>query len=68
MLLGMILSGYKVRGCPGSILGCGLKKEKKACIIYMFIYLICNIYCIYLICILCIYVLHICVKSKVCGI
>ena len=54
-----------VRGCPGSIPGCVLKKEKKKltssiCIIY----LICNIYCIYLICIL--YILY--VDSKLSGI
>ena len=78
MVLQMTSSGYKVRGCPGSIPGWVLKKEKKKkkhtsyiCIIY----LICNIYCIYLICILYIlyayyisYILHIYVESKVSGI
>ena len=37
MVLGMTLSGYKVRGCPGSILGCGLKKEKSMHNIYVYI-------------------------------
>ena len=57
-----------VRGCPGSILGGVLKKEKKkkhTSYIYI-IYLICNIYCIYLICLLYIlYIAYICrVKSE----
>ena len=57
-----------VQGCPGSIPGWVLKKEKKKTTYICIIYLICNIYCIYLICILYIYILHIYVESKVCGI
>ena len=54
-----------IRGCPGSIPGLVLKKEKKTTYICI-IYLICNIYCIYLIFIL--YILHIYEESKVSGI
>ena len=61
-------TGYKVRGCPGSIPGSVLKKENKQTTYICIIYLICNIYCIYFICILYIYILHIYVKSKVSGI
>ena len=70
MVLRMTSSGYKVRGCPGSIKGWVLNKEKrKKHISYTFIiYLICNIYCIYLICILYIHILHIYGLSKVSGI
>ena len=60
-----------VQGCPGSTPGGLLKKEKKKKASYICItYLICNIYCIYLTCILYIYkyILHIYVESKVSGI
>ena len=56
MVLRMTSSGYKVRGCPGSIPGWVLKKEK-AYILYMYYISICNIYCIYILCIL--YILYI---------
>ena len=56
MLLRMTSSGYKVRGCPGSKRGWVLKKEKKDTSYICIIYLICNIYCLYLICILYIYI------------
>ena len=54
MVLRMISSGYKVRGCLGSIPGWILKKEKgkKHTSYICIIHLICNIYFIYLICIL----------------
>ena len=70
MVLRMTSSGYKVRGCPGSIKGWVLNKEKrKKHISYTFIiYPICNIYYIYLICVLYIHILHIYVQSKVSGI
>ena len=69
MVLRMTSSGNKVRGCPSSTPGWVLKKEKKKETTYIcIIYLICNIYCIYLIRILYIYILHIYVESKVCGI
>ena len=48
-----------VRGCPGSIPGWILKNEKKKTTYICIIYLMCNIYCIYLIFILYIYILHI---------
>ena len=57
MVLRLTSSGYKLRGCPGSIPGWVLKKEKKLTSYICIIYLICNIYCIYLICIL--YILYI---------
>ena len=57
MVLRLTSSGYKLRGCPGSIPGWVLKKEKKHTSYICMIYLICNIYCIYLICIL--YILYI---------
>ena len=55
-----------VRGCPGSIPGWVLKKEKKKKTYICIINLICNIYLIYLICILYIlYIAYICrVKSE----
>ena len=66
MMLRLTSSGYKLRGCPGSIPGWVLKKEKKHTFYICIIYLICNIYCIYLICILYIlYIAYICrVKSE----
>ena len=57
-----------VRGYPGSIPDWVLKKEKKKTTYICIIYLICNIYCLYLIFILYIYILHIYVESKVSGI
>ena len=53
-----------VRGCPGTIPGWVLKKEKNN--LYMYYISFCNIYCIYLICILYIlYIAYICrVKSE----
>ena len=45
-----------IRGCPGSIPGWVRKKEKKHTYYICIIYLICNIYCIYLICLLYIYI------------
>ena len=57
-----------VRGCPGSIPDWVLKKEKKQTTYICIIYLICNIYCFYLIFILYICILQIYVESKVSGI
>ena len=54
-----------VRGCPGSIPGWVLKKKQTTYICIL--YLVCNIYCIYLIFKLYIYILHIYVESKVSG-
>ena len=67
MVLRITSSGYKVRGCPGSIPGWVLKRKKHIQYICI-IFLICNIYCIYLKCILYIHVFHIYVESKVSGI
>ena len=67
MLLRMTSSGYKVRGCPGSMPGWVLKKEKKHTSYICIIYLICNINSLYIICILYvyIYIAYICgVKSE----
>ena len=36
MVLRMTSSGYKVRGCPGSIPGWVLKKEKSTNLIYIY--------------------------------
>ena len=66
MVLLMTSSGYKVRGCPGSIPGWVLKKEKKHTSYICIIYLICNIYILYAYYIS--YILHIYVESKVSGI
>ena len=66
MVLRMTSSGDKVRGCASSIPGRVLKKKKPTTYICI-IYVICNIYCIYLICILYIYIyiVYICsVKSE----
>ena len=61
MVLQMILSGYKVRGYPGSIPGWVPKIEKKHTSYICIIYLICNIYCTYLLCLYYIlYISHIC--------
>ena len=67
MVLRMTSSGYKVRGCPGSIPDWVLKKEKKhtsyICIIYLYvIYIVYILYAHYIS-----YILHIYVESKVSG-
>ena len=67
MVLRMTSSGYKVRGCPGSIPGWVLKKEKKdtsyICIKNLYvIYIIHILYAYYIS-----YILHIYVESKVSG-
>ena len=66
MVLRMTSSGYKVQGRPGSIPGLVLKQKKKHQYYICIIYLLCNIYCIDLICILYIlYIAYICrVKSE----
>ena len=55
---------------PGFNTRLGPEKEKKHTSYICIIYLICNIYCLYLICILFIYIyiLHIYVELKVSGI
>ena len=63
MVLRMTSSGYSVRGCPSSIPGWVMEKEKrKKEKTYLYIiYLICNLHCIYLIYILYIlYIAYIC--------
>ena len=71
MFLRMTSSGYKVRGCPGSIQGWFLKKEKKEKRIYL-IHLLYILYVKYIVYILYAYyisyILPIYVESKVCGI
>ena len=68
MVLRMTLSRYKVRGCPGSISGCGLKKEKSMHNIYV-LYILYVIYIVYILYAYYIsYILHIYVESKVSGI
>ena len=68
-MLRITSSGNKVRGCPGSIPGWVKKKGKKDTCFICIIYLICNIYCIYLIYEYNIsYIWHIYVESKVSGI
>ena len=47
-----VMDNIVVRGYPGSKPGWVVKKEKKQTTYICIIYLICNIYCIYLICIL----------------
>ena len=68
MVLRMTSSGYKVRGCPGSIPGRVLKKEKDTYILYvlyiLYVIYIANILYAYYIS----YILHIYVESKVSGI
>ena len=68
MVLRMISSGYKVRGCPGSIPGRALKKEKSIHLIYI-LYILYVIYIVYILYAYYIfYILHIYVESKVSGI
>ena len=69
MVLRITSSGYKVRGCPGSIPGWVLKKEKSMHNIYVLyiLYVINIVYILYAYYIY-IYILHIYVESKVCGI
>ena len=56
-----VTNNMVVRGFPGSIPSWVLKKEIKKTTYICIIYLICNIYCRYLICILYIlYIAHIC--------
>ena len=69
MVLRITLSGYKVRGCPGSIPGWVLKKEKNMHNIFVLyilyvIYIVYKLYAYYIYK----YMLHIYVESKVCGI
>ena len=68
MVLRMTSSGYKVRGCPGSIPGLVLKKEKSIQLLYVlyFLYVIYIVYILYAYYIS--YILHIYVESKVSGI
>ena len=68
MVLRMTWSGYKVRGCPGSIPGWVLKKEKRIHLIYELniLYVIYIVYILYAYYIS--YILHIYVESKVGGI
>ena len=66
MVLRMTSSGYKVRGCPSSIPGWVMEKEKKkkAYILYMYyISFMIHIFYIYLICIL--YILYIAYIGRV---
>ena len=68
MVLRMTSSGYKVRGCPGSIKGWFLKKEKSLHIINVLyilyvIYIVYTLYAYYIS-----YILHIYVESKVSGV
>ena len=68
MVLRMTWSGYKGRGCPGSIPGWVLKKKKSPHLIYAFyflhvIYIVYILYAYYLF-----YKLHLYVESKVSGI
>ena len=71
MVLRMTSYGYKVRGCPGSIPGLILKKEKKEKSTHL-IYVLYILYVIYIVYILyaCYisYILHLYVESKVSGI
>ena len=71
MVLRMTSSGYKVGGCPSSIPGWVLKREKKkkrkqliyVLYILFVIYILYNLYAYYKS-----YILHIYVESKVSGI
>ena len=67
MVLRMTSSGYKVRECPGSILGWVMKNEKSMHLIYvLYIYVIYIVYILYAYSIS--YILHIYVELKVSGI
>ena len=62
----MTSSGYKVRGCPGSIPGWVLKKEKTHLIYVLYVlYVIYIVYILYAYYIS--YILHIYVESKLSG-
>ena len=68
MVLQMTSSGNKVLGCPGSIHGWVLKKEKSIHLIYV-LYLLYVIYIVYILYAYYIsYIWHIYVESKVNGI
>ena len=67
MVLRVTSSGYKVRGCPGSIPGWVMKKEKSIHNIYV-LYILYVIYIVYILYAYYIYILHIYIESKVCGI
>ena len=58
MVLEMTSSGCKVRGCPGSIKGWALNKEKKKKSIYL-IHLLYILYVIYIVYILYVYSIYI---------
>ena len=67
-MLRMTSSGYKVRGCPGSIPGWVMKKIKSIHNIYI-LYILYVIYIVYILYEYYIsYILHIYVESKVSGI
>ena len=68
MVLRMTSSGYRSRGCPGSIPGWFLKKEKSIHLKYVLniLYVIYIVYILYAYYIS--YILHIYVESKVSGI
>ena len=67
MVLRMISSGYKVRGCPRSIPSCVLKREESIYPIYV-LYILYVIYIVYILYAYYIsYILHIYVESKVSG-
>ena len=68
IVLRMTSSGYKVRGCPSSIPGWVLKKEKSQQLIYV-LYILYEMYIVYILYAYYIsYILHIYVESKVSGI
>ena len=67
-MLRITSSGYKVRGCPDSIPGWVLKKEKSRHNVYV-LYILYVIYIVYILYAYYIsYILHIYVESKVSGI
>ena len=69
MVLRMTSSGYKVRGCPGSIPCWVLKKENKSIHLIYELYMLYVIYIVYILYAYYIsYILHIYVESKVSGI
>ena len=69
MVLQMTSSGYKVRGCPGSIPGRAFEKRKKHTSYIYILYILYVIYIVYtLYAYYIFYILHIYVESKVRGI
>ena len=69
MVLRMRSSGYKVRGCPDSIAGWVLKKEKKGIHLIYVLYILYVIFIVYILyCYYISFILHIYVESKVSGI